>query len=55
MRCDLCPAPAVAFVPGTEEVRIGPFLLRKGQRLRSYCIACWCQTFRTVEARERAE
>lgn len=53
MTCDLCPAPAVAFVPGDAEVRIGPFLLQKGRRLQCYCISCWCQTFRTVEARAR--
>ena len=53
MRCDLCPAPAVAFVPGDAEVRIGPFLLRRGQPLRCFCISCWVKAFRTVEARAR--
>lgn len=56
MTCDLCPAEAVAFVPGTEEIR-DLFLLRRGEPMRAFCLACWVKAFRTVEqrAREAAE
>lgn len=40
MTCDLCPAEAVVFAPGSEPVR-DLFLLDAGEPLHCWCLACW--------------
>ena len=63
MRCDLCPAEAVVFAPGSEPVH-ELFLLAREVPLRAWCLACakaagwpWLRSYGVAEARarERAE
>lgn len=42
--CDACNAPAVVFLPGSQEVR-ELFLLQPGVPMRAWCLLCWAKTF----------
>lgn len=62
MTCDLCPAEAIVFAPGSAPVRIGPFLLQREIPLRCWCLDCArlagrLRSYGVAEARarERAE
>lgn len=50
MRCDLCPAPAIAFLPGSEPVARVGIVVCRGEKRRAWCLACWCAEFRVGEA-----
>lgn len=54
MTCDLCPAEAVVFAPGSAPVR-DLFLLDGGEPLHCWCLACWLRTFGVAEARAREQ
>ena len=49
MTCDICESPAVAFLPGSEAVTQAGIVLSRGERRRSWCLACWKQRFRVAE------
>ena len=41
MQCDQCPAPAMAFLPGSEAVTEAGIVLSRGVKRRSWCLRCW--------------
>lgn len=49
LQCDQCPAPAIAFLPGSEPVIQAGIVLSRGEKRRSWCCACWRQLFRVAE------
>lgn len=59
MRCDLCPAMAVVFAPGSEPVH-ELFLLQREVPMRAWCLECakaagwpWLRSYGVAEARAR--
>jgi hypothetical protein len=48
-QCDHCELPAIIVEPGAEEVR-ELFLLKRGQPVRCWCLACWVQRFGELAA-----
>lgn len=49
MTCDLCPAPAMAFLPGSEPATCAGIVVTRGVKRRAWCLACWCAEFRVAE------
>jgi hypothetical protein len=49
LTCDQCPAPAMAFLPGSEPAVCDLFALTRGEKRRAWCLACWRQRFRVAE------
>jgi hypothetical protein len=49
MQCDLCPAPAIAFLPGNEPAVCAGIVVARGEKRRSWCLTCWRQAFRVAE------
>ena len=44
LTCDQCARPAMAWQPGTAEVR-ELFLLQREEPVRAWCWMCWCRQF----------
>jgi hypothetical protein len=49
LQCDLCPAPAMAFLPGSEPAVCDLFALTRGEKRRAWCLRCWKLRFRVAE------
>jgi len=49
MQCDTCPAPAIAFLPGSEAETCAGIVVSRGEKRRAWCLRCWRQAFRVAE------
>jgi hypothetical protein len=49
LQCDQCPAPAVAFLPGSEPVVCVGIMVARGEKRRAWCALHWKQRFLAEE------